>query len=71
MPVKIIKKPAVAEAQAPGPRPPTWDQLPKMLKRGRRFVLWKYVLREGRWTKPPYQRNGFLASVTDPETWAV
>ena len=35
------------------------------------WCLWHYVLRDGRWTKPPFQRNGELAKSDDPRTWAT
>jgi hypothetical protein len=51
--------------------PPTWDQLPAELKDGCRFVVWKFQLRHGKWTKRPYQTNGLPASSTNPHTWAT
>jgi primase-polymerase (primpol)-like protein len=34
------------------------------------WVLAKAVLREGKWTKPPFQPNGKSASHSDPSTWS-
>ena len=46
------------------------ENIPEELKELRQWVTWKYVFKEGKWTKPPYQVNGReLASSTDPETW--
>lgn len=47
------------------------DNIPRRLATGKRFVLWRWELREGKWTKPPYQPNGQLASVDDPYTWST
>lgn len=47
------------------------ENIPRRLATGKRFVLWRWELREGKWTKPPYQPNGQLASVDDPETWST
>ena len=36
------------------------------------WVAWEYVLKNGRWTKPPRDpRTGRGASVSDPQTWAT
>ena len=35
------------------------------------WCLWHYVLRDGRWTKPPFQRNGEPAKSDDPRTWTT
>jgi putative DNA primase/helicase len=46
------------------------ENIPEELKKLPQWVTWKYVFREGKWTKPPYQVKGRkLASSTDPETW--
>jgi Protein of unknown function (DUF3987) len=37
-----------------------------------RWVCWKYVLKDGNWTKPPFDpRTGRHASVNKPSTWAT
>ena len=45
--------------------------IPAELKVEPRWVCWKYVKRPGekKPTKPPFQTDGQLASVTDPSTW--
>jgi primase-polymerase (primpol)-like protein len=34
-----------------------------------RWVNWRYELRGGNWTKPPYRPNGARADVSKPITW--
>jgi putative DNA primase/helicase len=41
------------------------------LTRQPRWVLWRWELRNGRWTKPPLQRNGDYAKNNDPATWCT
>jgi hypothetical protein len=43
--------------------------IPEELKALRQWVCWRYVERNGRLTKPPYQVNGRPAKSTDPKTW--
>jgi len=43
--------------------------IPDELKGLRRWVVWQYVLRDGKWTKPPLMPNGRPASHSDPKTW--
>ena len=44
--------------------------MPKELKTGKRFVVWKLQPTEGGgFTKPPYQRDGSPARVNDESTW--
>jgi hypothetical protein len=33
------------------------------------WVLWKLILKNGKWDKPPYQPSGRLASSRNPATW--
>jgi hypothetical protein len=53
--------------------PPSPDATPALreLAKLRRWVGWKWALRDGKLTKPPYQANGELADSTDPDTWAT
>jgi primase-polymerase (primpol)-like protein len=37
----------------------------------RRWVLWKWEWRKGRWTKPPLQVSGAKAKSNDPATWST
>ena len=41
-----------------------------MLREIPRWVLWRWMLRGGKWTKPPYQVGGRLAKSTEPTTWS-
>ena len=36
-----------------------------------RWVVWRWVRKNGRWTKPPYRADdpARLASTDDPQTW--
>src|SRR5262249_21715297 len=47
------------------------ENIPASLKAGRQHVVWRYELRDGKWTKPPYRPDGSLASTTDPATWVM
>jgi primase-polymerase (primpol)-like protein len=47
------------------------SNIPAELKAGRQHVVWRYVLRDGKWTKPPYRPDGTLADVTDRSTWVT
>jgi primase-polymerase (primpol)-like protein len=45
--------------------------IPSQLHKRKQYVLWRYELRDGKWTKPPYSVHGGPASSTDPSTWAA
>lgn len=46
------------------------ERIPRELRSVPRWVVWRGVWRDGRWTKPPYDpRSGGRASVSDPDTW--
>jgi len=45
------------------------ENIPPELKAHPSWVLWCWVERHGKATKPPYQPNGHLAKVDDPSTW--
>ncbi|NJL06351.1 MAG: DUF3987 domain-containing protein [Chloroflexaceae bacterium] len=44
--------------------------IPDELKARDQWVLWRYVARNGKQTKVPYQCSGTAAKSSDPETWA-
>ena len=45
--------------------------IPSELRNLNQWVVWKYVLRDGKWTKPPFSaHDGRSASSIDPTTWA-
>ena len=66
--------PSATTPAKPVPRvvfsPDRQNSIPAELRDLRRWVLWKRELKEGRWTKVPYQTNGRRASSTDPSQWA-
>lgn len=75
--------PARAAATAPGAPPPRpasppidFDAIPQELREGN-WVLWRFVLKKNKrdgtwkWTKPPVQRSGALASSKNPATWCT
>lgn len=43
--------------------------VPDSMAKLKRWVLWKYITRDGKQTKCPYQPNGSTASSTNPATW--
>jgi putative DNA primase/helicase len=47
------------------------DSIPEALRRERRWVMWRYVLRDGRWTKVPFHASGAMAKTNDPTTWTT
>jgi hypothetical protein len=49
-----------------------YDAVPQKLKTLPQWVCWKYVTRDGRLTKVPFNaRTGQFASASDPSTWAT
>jgi predicted P-loop ATPase len=48
---------------------PDLSSVPAELRGLRRWLLWKYVQRDGRWTKLPLKADGSAASSTDPSSW--
>src|SRR5262249_43656327 len=57
--------------QRPSALPVSPDGIAPEMRQGKRFVLWRYELRHGKWTKPPYRPDGNLADSTDPKTWST
>jgi hypothetical protein len=48
------------------------EGIPFELRVKHQWVVWRYDLRDGKWTKPPYDaKSGKLASSTDPATWST
>lgn len=45
------------------------EGIPTDLRSEKRWVLWSYVKRDGKWRKIPMQANGRPASSTDQKTW--
>jgi putative DNA primase/helicase len=47
------------------------ENIPRELKEKDQWCLWKWELRDGRWTKPPYTPKGTPAKSNDPATWST
>ena len=47
------------------------DHIPPELIAKQQWVLWRYLWRRGKWTKPPFQMDGSFAQSTAPSTWAT
>ena len=47
------------------------EAIPDELKEPRQWVCWRAALRDEKWTKVPYRRNGQKADVTDETTWTT
>src|SRR5262245_34956243 len=49
------------------------ERLPVEIRESDRAVVWRYELRHGQWTKPPYQprRPSLRAKINDPATWGT
>jgi len=48
------------------------DQIPSALTARNQWVVWRYAMRKGKWTKVPFNaRTGHEASSTDPSTWST
>lgn len=45
------------------------EAIPLPLKSLNRWVLWRWELRKGKWTKPPKQADDKFASTSDSRTW--
>lgn len=60
---------------APIPKPKAirvdFNNIPLSLRNIPIFVMWRYVFKNSKWTKPPFQINGGFAKTTDPLTWAT
>jgi hypothetical protein len=50
---------------------PKFENIPSMLKVKKNWVLWKYVRKDKKWTKPPYRTDGSFASTSDQSTWTT
>jgi hypothetical protein len=47
------------------------ENIPERIRKLRRWIVWSWRLRNGKWDKPPLQLNGDFASVSDPATWTT
>ena len=57
------------DTEKPTPLPLYSQGMPDTLKNLNQWVLWKYELKGGKWTKPPKQPNGYNADTKDNTTW--
>lgn len=48
-----------------------YANVPVALKQKKNWLVWKYVVRDGKQTKVPFQPNGKPASSTDKATWST
>lgn len=56
----------------PIPIPVLAENIPQTLKDPNQWVNWRYELSDKvKWTKPPYQPNGYYAKTNDPSTWST
>ncbi len=46
------------------------DGIPSDLRTCRQWVLWRYDLRKGKWSKVPYAPAGHRVAANDPATWS-
>jgi hypothetical protein len=50
------------------------ENIPDILKGAHQWVAWRYLPKDGKWTKPPFRVDGNgcrgHASSTDPDTWS-
>lgn len=53
----------------PAPLAPIFDNIPITLTAQPNWVLWCYMLKDGKYTKVPKQPDGGNASSTNPATW--
>ena len=67
---KVAGGSAPAPTERPAPLVVEAANIPQELKDYQHWVLWRYVWRGGKWTKPPYQPNGNMASSTNSKTWS-
>jgi primase-polymerase (primpol)-like protein len=47
------------------------DGIPGELRGRPQWVLWRWALRDGKYTKPPFQADGTPAKSNDPTTWTA
>ena len=55
----------------PTPLAYTFDAIPRDFKDLNQWVLWKYILKDGKWTKIPYQVTNRNADSTKSATWTT
>ena len=58
-------------APKPTPLAYNFDAIPRDFKDLNNWVLWKYILKDGNWTKIPYQTSNRRADSTNKNTWTT
>jgi len=58
-------------APKPTPLAYNFDAIPRDFKDLNNWVLWKYILKDGKWTKIPYQVTNRNAASTKQSTWTT
>ena len=58
-------------APKPTPLAYNFDAIPRDFKDLNNWVLWKYILKDGKWTKIPYQVTNRSADSTKSATWTT
>ena len=53
----------------PAPLAPIFGNIPSILTAQSNWVMWCYMLKDGKYTKVPKQPGGSNASTTNPATW--
>ena len=70
----MIQNPhAESGSSPPSTIPYSFEKIPEYFTQRPQWVCWKWVKRDSKWTKPPYQakRIGAAAKSTDRTTWAT
>jgi len=63
---------ALSVQQKPEALSINFDGIPSALKNQPHWVLWRYEeTKNGKWTKPPLQVNGWYADPSNPATWVT
>ncbi len=47
------------------------QNIPEILRARPQWVLWRYILKDKRWAKVPFQPSGVTASSTNASTWTA
>jgi putative DNA primase/helicase len=58
------------QSQTPAPLPVIASNIPEELKELTQWVCWKYEWNGKKWTKPPYQPNGYKANKMNPDDYS-
>jgi len=63
----------MTSSSSPPPRPEALEvrprNIPQALKEARGWVLWRWYLKGGKWTKPAYNTDGVRIDITNPDNW--